>query len=290
MQDLNGKVAVITGGASGIGLALAERLAREGMKLVIADVQPDALERAEARLEEAGAEVVGVHADVAKFEEVENLARAALDAFGRVHVVVNNAGVSITGPTWKMSIDDWRWVFDVNFWGVVHGVRAFTPILIEQGEPAHIVNTASLASYVGIGQHSPYCASKAGVLSVSQSLRSELVAELHPIGVSVVCPGMVATDIHRSWRNRPQGDRPWSNREWNDPEVIAHANAIQGAGVSPELIADATLRAILEDRFYVFYGDFVGPYLDSLLTPILKAGEPPVITWGPDLRTPSASG
>ena len=284
MRDLNGKVAVITGGASGIGLAMAERFGREGMKLVIGDIQPDALDRAVARLREAGAEAVGVRVDVTKYEEVEGLAKAALDAFGKVHVIVNNAGVSITGPTWKMSLDDWRWVLDVNFWGVVNGVRAFTPILIQQGEPAHVVNTASLASFVGIGQHSPYCASKAAVLSVSQSLRSELVAELHPIGVSVVCPGMVATDIHRSWRNRPQGDQPWSDREWNDPEIMAHSNSIQAAGVAPELIAEATLQAILEDRFYVFYGDFVGPYLDSLLTPILKAGDPPVITWGPDLR------
>ncbi|WP_428390522.1 SDR family NAD(P)-dependent oxidoreductase [Lichenicoccus sp.] len=289
MRDLKGKVAVITGGASGIGLAMAERFAREGMKLIIGDIQPDAIERAVAQLRHHGVEVVGVRADVSKYEEVEALARSALEAFGKVHVVVNNAGVSITGPTWRMSLDDWRWVLDVNFWGVVHGVRAFTPILIAQGEPAHVVNTASLAAFVGIGQHAPYCASKAAVLSVSQALRSELVAELHPIGVSVVCPGMVATDIHRSWRNRPQGDQPWSDREWNDPEVIAHANSVQGAGVAPELIAEATLQAILEDRFYVFYGDFVAPYLAGLLTPILTAGEPPVITWGPDLRPEAPS-
>ena len=285
MRELNGKVAVITGGASGIGLAMAERFAREGMKLVIGDIQPEAIDRAVAQLRRHGVEVVGVRADVSSYDEVEALARAALDAFGKVHLVVNNAGVSITGPTWRMSLDDWRWVLDVNFWGVVHGVRAFTPILIAQGEPAHVVNTASLAAFVGIGQHAPYCASKAAVLSVSQALRSELVAELHPIGVSVVCPGMVATEIHRSWRNRPQGDRPWSDREWNDQEVIAHANAVQGAGVAPELIAEATLQAILEDRFYVFYGDFVAPYLEGLLTPMIKAGEPPVITWGPDLRS-----
>ena len=284
MRDLNGKVAVITGGASGIGLAMAERFAGEGMKLVIGDIQPDAIDRAVAQLQRHGVEVVGVRADVSRYEEVEALARAALDAFGKVHLVVNNAGVSITGPTWRMSLDDWRWVLDVNFWGVVHGVRAFTPILIAQGEPAHVVNTASLAAFVGIGQHAPYCASKAAVLSVSQALRSELVAELHPIGVSVVCPGMVATDIHRSWRNRPQGDQPWSDREWSDPEVIAHANSVQGAGVAPELIAEATLQAILEDRFYVFHGDFVVPYLENLLTPMIKASEPPVITWGPDLR------
>ena len=284
MRDLNGKVAVITGGASGIGLAMAERFGREGVKLVIADIQQDAIERAVVALKATGFEATGVRTDVARYSDVEALAQATLDAFGKVHIVVNNAGVSITGPTWKMSLDDWRWVLDVNFWGVVHGVKAFTPILMEQGEPGHMVNTASLASFVGIGEHSPYCASKAACLSISQSLRSELIAANTQIGVSVVCPGMVATDIHRSWRNRPAADRPWSDREWNDESVRAHSDAFQGAGIAPELIAEATLDAILTDRFYVFRSEGVQPYLESLLNPILKAEAPPLITWGPDLR------
>lgn len=286
MRDLNGKVAVVTGGASGIGLTMAERFGREGMKLVIADIQADAIERAVASLRAKGAEAIGVRTDVTRYPDVEALARSTLEAFGKVHLVVNNAGVSITGPTWKMSLDDWRWVLDVNLWGVIHGVKAFTPILIEQGEPAHIVNTASLASFVGIGHHSPYCTSKAACLSISQSLRSELAAELTQVGVSVVCPGMVATDIHRSWRNRPAADRPWSDREWADEAVRAHSDAFQGAGIAPELIAEATLDAIRENRFYVFYGETVQPYLHSLLDPILAVEEPPVITWGPDLRKP----
>ncbi len=289
MRDLSGKVAVITGGASGIGLAMAERFGREGMKLVIADIQEDAIKRAVTGLKTSGFEAVGVRTDVASYPEVEALARATIETFGKVHLVVNNAGVSITGPTWEMSLDDWRWVLDVNFWGVVHGVKAFTPILIKQGEPAHMVNTASLAAFVGIGQHSPYCASKAACLSVSQSLRSELIAADTRVGVSVVCPGMVATDIHRSWRNRPAGDRPWSDREWNDESVRANSDAFQGAGIAPELIAEATLDAILTDRFYVFRSEGVQPYLESLLHPILKAEEPPLITWGPDLR-PSRGG
>ena len=284
MSDLKDKVAVITGGASGIGFAMAERFGREGVKLVIADIQKDALERAVAILTERGFEVIGLRTDVGTYADVEALAQATLKAFGKVHIVVNNAGVSITGPTWKMSLDDWRWVLDVNFWGVVHGVKAFTQILIDQGEPAHIVNTASLASYVGIGQHSPYCASKAACLSISQSLYSELIAANTQIGVSVVCPGMVATDIHRSWRNRPASDRPWSDREWKDEDFRAKSDAFQGAGIEPRHIAEATLEAILENRFYVFRSEGVEAHLDSLLTPILKAANPPVITWGPDLR------
>lgn len=284
MRDLKGKVAVITGGASGIGLAMAERFGQEGVKLVIADIQDDALERSVASLKAKGVEAIGVRTDVTKYADVEALAQATLNAFGKVHIVVNNAGVSITGPTWKMSLDDWRWVLDVNFWGVVHGVKAFTQILIDQGEPAHVVNTASLASYIGIGEHSPYCASKAACLSISQSLYSELIAANTQVGVSVVCPGMVATDIHRSWRNRPLADRPWSDREWNDQTFRANSEAFQGAGIQPEQIADATLDAILENRFYVFRGEGVEAFLDGSLTPILKGENPSVNTWGLDLR------
>lgn len=284
MRSLDGKVAVITGGASGIGLAMAERFGREGAKLVIADIQADAIERAVTNLTAKGFDAIGVRTDVTVYADVEALARRTLDAYGKVHVVVNNAGVSITGPTWRMSLDDWRWVLDVNLLGVVHGVKAFTQILIDQGEPAHIVNTASLAAFVGIGEHSPYCASKAACLSVSQSLRSELIAANTQVGVSVVCPGMVATDIHRSWRNRPADDQAWSDREWTSEEFRKNSDAFQGAGVTPEVIADATLDAILNDRFYVFYGEGVPAYLETLLSPILKAEEPPLITWGPDLR------
>ena len=286
MRDLKGKTAVITGGASGIGLAMAERFGREGVRLVIADVQADALSASVERLRAAGFEAVGVRTDATDYAQVEALREASVAAFGRVHILVNNAGVSICGPTWRMSLDDWRWVHAVNTWGVIHGVKAFTQLLIDQGEPAHIVNTASLASFVGIGHHSPYCSSKAACLSISQSLRSELLAEATQVGVSVVCPGMVATEIHRSWRNRPAGDRPWSDREWTDPQVRADSDAFQGAGISPELIAEATLEAVLENRFYVFRSEGVEAYLHTLLDPILVAGEPPVITWGPDLRPP----
>ena len=288
MRDLKGKVAVITGGASGIGLAMAERFGREGMKLVIADIQEDATGRAVAGLKAEGLDAVGVRTDVAKYADVEALARTTLDAFGKVHLVVNNAGVSVTGPTWKMSLDDWRWVYDVNLWGVVHGIKAFTPILIEQGEPGHVVNTASLAAFVGTGEHAPYSSSKAACVSISQSLYSELIAADTQVGVSVVCPGMVDTAIHRSWRNRPPGDQSWSDREWNDPQFRANSDVFQGQGVEPARIAEATLEAVLNDRFYVFYGQS-GAFLSGFLSPILKGENPPVHTWGPDLRQPAGN-
>lgn len=231
MQDLNGKVAVITGGASGIGLAMAHAFGGRGMKLVIADIQQDALDRAVGELSAAGHEAVGVRVDVTDYASVEALREAALAAFGKVHVLVNNAGVSITGPIWRLALDDWRWVHDVNVWGVIHGIKAFVPLLIEQGEPAHVINTASLASFNGGGEHSPYCSSKAAALSISQSLHSELAAWNTQVGVSVVCPGMVDTQIHKSNRNRPSGDQPWSDREWNDPAHVKGSEVFQGRGV-----------------------------------------------------------
>jgi NAD(P)-dependent dehydrogenase (short-subunit alcohol dehydrogenase family) len=215
---------------------------------------------------------------------VQALAETTLAAFGKVHVVVNNAGVSITGPIWKLTMDDWRWVYDVNVWGVVHGVKVFTPILIDQGEPAHIINTASLASFNGTGEHSPYCSSKAAVLSISQSLYSELRARDTQIGVSVVCPGMVATQIHKSNRNRPREDQPWSDREWADEAHAQGSDVFQGNGVSPSIIAEATLEALKANRFYVFHGERWKDMIGAISQRTLSGQNPAVVTWGPDLR------
>jgi NAD(P)-dependent dehydrogenase (short-subunit alcohol dehydrogenase family) len=289
VKDLKGKVAVITGGASGIGLAMAEAFGGEGMKLVIADIQQAALDEALAALDAKGFEVVGVRTDVSDFESVQALAQATLAAFGKVHVVANNAGVSITGPIWKMSLDDWRWVYDVNFWGIVHGIKAFVPILMDQGEPAHVINTASLASFNGTGEHSPYCSSKAAALSMSQSLYSELIAWNTQIGVSVVCPGMVDTQIHKSNRNRPSGDAPWSDREWNDPAHVQGSEVFQGRGVPARDIAEATLSALKENRFYVFNGEMWRDFIRRQSDAQLAGANPPVQTWGPDLR-PNGAG
>jgi NAD(P)-dependent dehydrogenase (short-subunit alcohol dehydrogenase family) len=288
MKHLAGKVAVITGGASGIGLAMAEAFGAEGMKLVIGDIEQAALDRAVPALTALGHEAIGVRADVARFDEVTALATAALDAFGKVHLVVNNAGVSITGPIWEMTLDDWRWVYDVNLWGVIHGVKAFTPILLRQGEGGHVVITASEAAFLGIGHHAPYCSSKAAALSIGLALRSELEAACSGIGVSVVCPGMVDTQIHRSWRNRPVGDRPWSDRDRSDSQVQAYADAFQARGVPPADIALATLEGVKEDRFLVFNTPRWREMIQRQRDGILSGANPPVHTWGPDLR-PHAS-
>jgi NAD(P)-dependent dehydrogenase (short-subunit alcohol dehydrogenase family) len=287
MKDLAGKVAVITGGASGIGLAMAEAFGAESMRLVIADIEQVALDGAVAGLRAKGFDAVGVRCDVARYEDVQGLARATLEAFGKAHLVVNNAGVSITGPMWDLTLDDWRWVFDVNVWGVVHGIRAFTPILLEQGEGGHIINTASEAAFIAIGHHAPYCASKAAVVSLSLALRSELEAAVAGVGVSVVCPGMVDTQIHRSWRNRPRDDQPWSLRE-REPEAIVDVDTFQARGVQPSEIAALTLQALKENRFYVFNTPHWREMIRRLRDNQISGENPPVRTWGPDRRADEA--
>lgn len=273
MRDLKERVAVITGGASGIGLALAERLGREGMRLVLADIEQQALDSACGRLTAAGHRVIGMRTDVARWDDMQALAAKVHDTFGQAHVVCNNAGVSILGPTWDLAIDDWRWVLDVNLWGVIHGIKAFLPSMRASGQPGHIVNIASLAAMFPIGTHAPYCASKAAVASISEALHSELRAENAPIGVSAVCPGMVDTRIHLSWRNRPQDDRPWSDREqmtaWRDA-----ASEVQEAGIRPEVVADLILAAIRDDRFWVLTHPAANPGIVERAR-MLVDGQPP---------------
>jgi NAD(P)-dependent dehydrogenase (short-subunit alcohol dehydrogenase family) len=283
MRDLNGKVAVITGGASGIGLAMAEAFGAEGMKLMLADIEAQRLAAAVEGLRAKGFDAAGHRTDVTRFAEVEDLARATLDRFAKVHVVCNNAGVSITGPTWKMSLDDWRWVYDVNFWGLVHGIKAFTQILIDQGEPGHIINTASEAAFVAIGEHAPYCSSKAAALSLSRALYSELIVSNTQIGVSVVCPGMVDTQIHRSARNRPSDDETWSDRE-TDEDRLKHVDEFQARGVPASQVAEHVLSALKENRFHVFNTDHWQAMIRRRADVILSGENPTPYSWGPDLR------
>jgi NAD(P)-dependent dehydrogenase (short-subunit alcohol dehydrogenase family) len=190
MKGLGGKVAVVTGAASGIGRAMADRFAAEGMKVVLADVEKDALARAEAEMKAAGATVLAVPTDVSRAGDVEALARQTVDAFGAVHVLCNNAGVSpVMGASWELTEADWQWVLGVNLWGVLHGIRAFVPIMLKQDSEGHIVNTASMAGLVGGGPWwSTYGVAKHGVVNLSESLHRELAAAGSRVKVSVLCP------------------------------------------------------------------------------------------------------
>jgi NAD(P)-dependent dehydrogenase (short-subunit alcohol dehydrogenase family) len=248
VEELRDRVAVVTGGASGIGRALAQRFAADGMRLVLADVEGEPLATAVAGLEAAGADVVGVEADVSIAADVEAVRDRALDAFGAVHVVCNNAGVGGGGIV-DAPLALWEWTIGVNLMGVVHGVHTFLPLLVAQDE-GHVVNTASLAGLGGVGGLGIYCTTKFAVVGLSESLHHDLVARGSSVGVSVLCPGFVQTRIGESTRNAPA-----SVAEWIDtPTAQATAevaNALTAAGIAPEVVADAVRDAIVDGTFYV---------------------------------------
>jgi NADP-dependent 3-hydroxy acid dehydrogenase YdfG len=252
MQELHDKVAVVTGAASGIGRALAHAFARNGMRVVLADVERAALDDAAQSVAATGTQALAVPTDVSRATDVERLARAALDRFGAVHVVCNNAGVAITGPLWSYTLADWQWVLGVNLWGVIHGVRVFTPILLAQGVEAHLVNTASMAGLTCVPNMGMYGASKHAVVAVSETLHHELALLASPVKVSVLCPAVVNTRIRDSARNRPAHLSDTAAAAPRGADVEATARSLLAAGLAPEQVADAVLDAIRAERLYVF--------------------------------------
>jgi len=254
VKSLRERVAVVTGAASGIGLALATRFAEEGMKVALADVEERALAEATRRLEAAGAPALGVPTDVTSATDVARLARRAKAEFGAVHVVCNNAGVFSGGTCWEAPLEDYEWLLGVNVWGVVHGIRTFVPLLLEE-EEGHVVNTASMAAVTTIPFAGIYHMTKHAVLALSECLYHELRARGARVGVSVVCPEMVATRIDTAERNRPERLRGTAGAT-PESELVTRsiADAVK-RGIAPEQIAERTLRAIREDRFYVLSDD-----------------------------------
>lgn len=252
MQEFGGKVAVVTGAASGIGRALSQRLADEGMKIALADIEVDALEAARKELSAAGNEVIAVRTDVSQADSVQQLAEATLEAFGKVHVVCNNAGVLAGGKSWQCPLSDYEWVFGVNQWGVVHGIRTFIPIMIEQGEPGHIVNTASMAGMTNSPLAAAYYMSKHAVVALSETLYLELEAEEAPIGVTVLCPELVNTGIGRSERNRPLHLKRGELDADPGRDLIESAiRELLPTGLQPRVMAERVVQAIRDDRFYI---------------------------------------
>jgi NAD(P)-dependent dehydrogenase (short-subunit alcohol dehydrogenase family) len=249
VENLQGKVAVITGGASGIGKAVAEKAAAEGMKVVIGDIEEGALKEAERDLAAGGADVLAVVADVSDAASVRELRDRALDRFGAVHLVHNNAGVGTGGPIWEVPEADWRWILGVNLWGVVHGIRTFVPLLIEQGE-GHVVNTASIAGLTTAPFLGPYNATKQAVVAISETLYKDLeIAGVAGVGVSVLCPGFVQTRIAESDRNRPA----WApDRDVEGaPEMRAAIQAMVDGGIPTAAVADRVLDAVRTNAFYI---------------------------------------
>jgi NAD(P)-dependent dehydrogenase (short-subunit alcohol dehydrogenase family) len=249
-MQLAGRTAVVTGAASGIGRALAERSASAGMRVVLADVEAAPLEAATRALEKQGSEALAVVTDVSRPEQVEALAERAEAAFGAVHLVCNNAGVFAGGLSWEAPLADYEWVFSVNVWGVLHGVRTFVPRLLAQRE-GHVLITASMASLTASPFSAPYTMSKHAVLALAESLHLELRARAAPVGVSVLCPEMIRTGIGDSERNRPGrlGRRGASHPEQQLVEGALRAGT--ATGLDPDVVAARALDAVRADRFYV---------------------------------------
>ena len=256
MQLVKGNVAVVTGAASGIGLALAERFASSGMHVVLADVDDAGLVAAAKQIARSGVETLTVRTDVSNVDSVQALADATFERFGAAHVICNNAGVASSADEWFGPLSSWEWVMGVNLWGVVHGVRAFLPRLIAQGG-GHFVNTASIAGlYPGFGPS--YDATKHAVVAITEDLYRAMTTAGLPIGVSVLCPGWVRTKIMDADRNWPAelGEKPPA--AFGSDVIRKHVVRAIDEGATPAAVADLVADAVVEDRFWVFpHPDFV---------------------------------
>jgi len=244
VKDLNGKFGVVTGGASGIGKAMAAAMIAEGMQVMIADIEQD---RLQATADEIGAAAFVV--DVTRADEVAALAQAAVDRFGRVDVVCNNAGIGPMAPLKDLTLDDWRWMLDVNLWGVIHGVTSFLPILRANPAGGHIVNTASMAALMPVPGLVPYCASKYAVIGLSETMAEDLAVEGCDIGVSVLCPGPVRSDLGTSTRNRPAGLKGALTDVKLEDSVQFQEQAVDW--LSAEATAALVIRAIRQNERYI---------------------------------------
>ncbi len=253
MREFAEKVAVITGAASGIGRAIAERCARTGMKVVIADIDEAGLANAVAELKSQAQGVIGVRTDVSKRNEVERLASQALAAFGQVDLLFNNAGVAAGGAAWEATWNDWEWVIGVNLWGVIHGVKVFAPIMMAQETKCHIVNTASNAGLIIGGFSAPYSVTKHAVVALSESLYLTLQQRHSPVKVSVLCPGMVSTNIAEVELHRPPELR--NEPVALTPEMQAGLDAFKSlvkTSMSSDQVAEMVFDAIEKEQFYIF--------------------------------------
>lgn len=266
MNTFQGKVAVVTGAASGIGRALAEHCAKEGMKVVLADIEEQALLQASRDLAAQGAETLAVQTDVSQAAEVERLAKLAFETYSAVHLLFNNAGVGAGKTAWESTLADWGWVLGVNLYGVIHGIRSFVPRMLAQPAEGYIINTASMAGLTSSPDLSVYMASKHAVVSLTETLYHELTLRGASIGVSVLCPGFVNARIQNSERNRPTylqnaSDEGTVSEDTLSPEEKEGGQLLQQAiqkGMSPQQQAELVFEAIREERFYIYPHEFKG--------------------------------
>lgn len=280
MKDFHDKVAVITGAASGIGWALSERCAQEGMRIVLADVEEAALAKAEKALRAKGATVLPVLTDVSKIGEVENLAKKTLETFGAVHLLVNNAGVAAGSTVWESTPADWEWVMGVNLLGIIYGLRCFVPLMLNQKTECHIVNNASATGLVGYGLSAPYQIAKHGVVSLSEHLYYSLRERDANVKVSVLCSAWVKTRIMNAGRNRPAELKTSSRNQSSRGALQAQKmrQALQ-EGMPPREVANQVFQAIENEQFYILtHLAETAPLVRQRMEGILNHQNPPQVT------------
>lgn len=252
MQKLKGKTAFITGGAEGIGYHIGRALAASGMRIMLADIDAEMLQKAVAAFKAEGFDAAGCECDVSVKKELEAAAEKTVETFGRVHVLVNNAGVSVIGAQKNIPEENWRWIIDVNLMGVVYGIQVFVPLIQSHQEGGHILNVASMAGMQGLGYGGPYCATKAAVVSLSESLREEL--EPGGIGVSVLCPAFVISRIYDSLRNRQQrygGPLYFDDLVQKKPQLASQKEFVVN-GINPEIVGQRVVEGIAKNERYIF--------------------------------------
>ena len=285
MKDFKDKVAVITGAASGIGFGIAKNAIKQGMKVVIADIEEEALSSAQDKLRNFGDNIIMVPTDVSKADNLERLAQETLETFGKVHLLCNNAGIFIRGVLWEMSLAEWDWIVNVHLWGVIHGIRTFIPIMLNQDENCHIINVSSTAGLISSQFYDGiYTLTKQGVVAISEALFNELTALNSKIKVSVLCPSLVKTNLLESRRNFPEIIQ---NREINVEKTLEiftknHPEAEPALkrwmgwwenGISPDKVGEIVFKAIKDNAFYILTdnGSVLKRMVENRMNRILKA-------------------
>jgi NAD(P)-dependent dehydrogenase (short-subunit alcohol dehydrogenase family) len=275
MKRFAGRVAVVTGAGSGLGRELALRLAREGMKLALADVDEAALAKTASELKAAGTATIALRCDVSIGTDVEALAARTLDAFGAAHLVCNNAGIAPLGVVWENTVADWQWTLGVNLWGVIHGVRVFTPILLRQDDEGHIVNTASVAGLIAPPGMGMYNVSKHAVVALSETLHHDLALRGGKVKCSVVCPAYFPSGIAESERSRPAALGEARAKSAEDLERDAKMRkAVQSGRLSAADIANRVFEAVRDERFYVLTHPRILPAVEARMRDILEGRNP----------------
>jgi NADP-dependent 3-hydroxy acid dehydrogenase YdfG len=278
MKDFKDKVAVITGGANGIGLEIAKECAKRSIKIVIADIDETDLNKAEEELKGYGAEVLAVKMDVIKYDDMEMLAKKTIERFQHVDLLFNNAGVIVPGPSWLISLNDWEWTMRVNVGGIVNGQKAFIPIMLKQGTECHIVNTSSVAGLLNLNGMSAYHTSKFATIGLSESTYLDLQCETDKIKMSVFCPGFIATDLDNCERHRQKEfandmSEPYYQSELYKKEEEMKHKGIQG-GVSADIVAPAIFKAIEEEEFYILTHPYLNPLIELRIKNMFNGGSP----------------